>query len=103
MRWCIGEPLAFAALCKLSTNRLRDCTQSTLVPVAELLKLQVPVLRKLDPPLARHLEKMDIPCFFAISWFITWFSHDVPLYPEVGIFPTVPDLCCICVVDLPIV
>jgi len=79
----LGESLAFAVLCELTTIRLRDCTQSTLEPVAELLKLQIPILRKLDPSLAKHLENMKIPCYFAISWFITWFSHDVPHFHEV--------------------
>ena len=82
-RSIVGESLAFAVLCKLTIVRLRDCTQSTLEPVAELLKLQVPILRKLDPPLAKHLENTKIPCYFAISWFITWFSHDVPHFQEV--------------------
>ena len=70
-------------MCQLTKIRLKDCTQSTLEPVAELLKLQIPILQKRDPALARHLEKMNIPCYFAISWFITWFSHDVPHFPEV--------------------
>lgn len=78
----LGEALAFRCLCKLSNVRLRDCTKSTLEPVAELLNLQVPILVKLDPVLGKHVERMDIPCYFAISWFITWFSHDVPHFHE---------------------
>lgn len=64
--------------------RLRDCTRQTLDPVAELLKLQVPILQRLDHTLTRHIEKMKIPCYFAISWFITWFSHDVFQFQEVN-------------------
>eukprot|EP00210_Caulerpa_lentillifera_P005148 g4920.t1 len=78
----LGEASAFKVLCKLSNNRLRDCTRSTLEPVAELLNLQVPILKRLDPVLGKHVERMDIPCYFAISWFITWFSHDVPHFHE---------------------
>lgn len=31
-----------------------------------------------DPELHRHIEGSGIPPFFALSWFITWFAHNVP-------------------------
>lgn len=27
---------------------------------------------------------MGVPCFFSLSWFITWFSHDVHNLPDVA-------------------
>eukprot|EP00803_Ostreobium_quekettii_P009519 evm.model.scf_2609.1 EVM.evm.TU.scf_2609.1 scf_2609:18306-20930(+) len=73
----VGERLAFPLLHRLSTSHLRDCTRPTLEPVAELLQLQVPILDMADRQLARLLEGMQLPCYFALSWYITWFSHDV--------------------------
>ena len=49
-----------------------------------LLELQVPILAMTDPGLARVLEGMQIPCYFALSWYITWFSHDVQTLTEVA-------------------
>eukprot|EP00803_Ostreobium_quekettii_P011044 evm.model.scf_763.6 EVM.evm.TU.scf_763.6 scf_763:49464-53228(+) len=80
----VGERLAFPILCRLATCHLRDCTRPTLEPVAELLQLQVPILDMTDRPLARVLEGMQVPCYFALSWYITWFSHDVKSLTEVA-------------------
>ena len=31
-----------------------------------------------DPELHEHIMESGIPPFFALSWFITWFAHNVP-------------------------
>jgi hypothetical protein len=78
-----GEPAAFEMLCQLSTGHLRDATRSSLDPVIELLGLMGPIVAAADEELANHLSKQGLPPFFALSWFITWFSHDLADFGEV--------------------
>lgn len=52
--------------------------------VVELLSLLFPLLRRLDAPLAAHLEEAGLgegPPIFALAWLITWFAHGVPALP----------------------
>lgn len=78
-----GEPAAFDMLCSLSTGHLRDATRSTLDPVIELLGLMGPIVAAADEELASYLSKQGLPPFYALSWFITWFSHDLADFGEV--------------------
>lgn len=78
-----GEPAAFDMLCHLATGHLRDATRSSLDPVIELLGLMGPIVAAADPELASYLAKQGLPPFYALSWFITWFSHDLADFGEV--------------------
>lgn len=78
-----GEPAAFDMLCQLSTGHLRDATRSSLDPVIELLGLMGPIVAAADEELANFLSKQGLPPFYALSWFITWFSHDLSDFGEV--------------------
>ena len=52
--------------------------------VVELLSLLFPLLRRLDAPLAAHLEEAGLgegPPIFALAWLITWFAHGVSALP----------------------
>jgi uncharacterized membrane protein YGL010W len=52
--------------------------------VVELLGLLLPLLRRLDAPLAAHLEAAGLgegPPVFALAWVLTWFAHGVPELP----------------------
>lgn len=43
----------------------------------ELLGLLLPVLREIDRPLHAHIESTGVPPYFALSWYITWFAHNL--------------------------
>lgn len=79
----VGERLAFPLLCKIATCQLRDCTRPNLDAVTELLTLINPIVEMADPEVAKLLQVMGVPCYFSLSWFITWFSHDVHSLPDV--------------------
>ena len=52
--------------------------------MVELLGLLLPLLRRLDAPLAAHLEAAGLgegPPIFALAWLLTWFAHGVPALP----------------------
>lgn len=78
-----GEAPAFTMLCRLSTGHLRDATRPSLDPVIELLGLMAPILEAADPQLAAFVEAQGLPPFYALSWFITWFAHDLGDFGEV--------------------
>lgn len=46
-------------------------------PVLELLQLLWPLLQHTDKELAQTLTSLGMPPYFALSWYITWFAHDV--------------------------
>jgi hypothetical protein len=71
-----GELPAFDMLCRLATGHLH--------PVIELLGLMQLIVREADSELAAFLEQQGLPPFYALSWFITWFSHDLSQFGEVS-------------------
>lgn len=78
-----GELPAFDLLCRLATGHLRDATRPSLDPVIELLGLMQLIVREADSELANFLERQGLPPFYALSWYITWFSHDLSQFGEV--------------------
>ncbi|KAK9861427.1 hypothetical protein WJX84_012159 [Apatococcus fuscideae] len=79
----IGERPAFLVLRCLMTNHLRDFTRPTLEPVMELLELLMPLLEQADLELYRHVSSSGAPPYFALSWLITWFAHNVPALDQI--------------------
>lgn len=73
----MGDKAAYQTLTHLSLCQLRDCTRSTLDAVLELLGLLMPILREADEEVYEQLAATEVPPFFALGWFITWFAHSV--------------------------
>ncbi|MEW5309669.1 MAG: hypothetical protein WDW38_001538 [Sanguina aurantia] len=71
----VGERDASPLLAVLASVHLRDCTRPSIDAVLELLGMLFPILAAVDPQLAQHLQDADLMPYFALSWFITWFSH----------------------------
>ena len=44
----------------------------------ELLGLLLPILEGVDRPLHAHIEASGVQPFFGLSWYITWFAHNLP-------------------------
>jgi Rab-GTPase-TBC domain len=76
-----GEHSAYRMLTKLATCHLRDCTRPSLDAVTESLTLLYPILQVADPELYNYIIGLEEPAlevpYFALSWHMTWFSHDV--------------------------
>jgi len=76
-----GEPSAYRMMTRLATCHLRDCTRPNLDAVTESLTLLYPILQVADPELYEYIIGLQEPAlevpYFALSWHMTWFSHDV--------------------------
>lgn len=77
-----GEPAAYRLLRALAACHLRDCTRPDLAAATETLRLLYPILEQCDTELYRYLLGLQEPAlevpYFALSWYMTWFAHDVP-------------------------
>ena len=58
-------------------TRLKDFMGPDLSKPLDLLQLIYPLLRGSDPDLYKYMETSEVGTVFALSWFLTWFSHDV--------------------------
>lgn len=73
----VGEGCAYLLLKRLVCTQLRDNTRVCLQAVTDSLQLIHPILSGKDPQLAAHLQRAQLPPYFALSWVITWFSHNI--------------------------
>ena len=70
--------LASAVLLRISGHHLRDCLQTNFVPLQTALRCTIfPLIAVLDPAVHAHLYQCDMEPFFALSWVLTWFAHEV--------------------------
>lgn len=83
-----GELPAHRLLRALAACHLRDCTRPDLAAATETLRLLYPILQQCDPELHEHIMALQEPAlevpYFALSWYMTWFAHDVPSLPQIA-------------------
>jgi len=74
----MGMTLACQVLLQMSQQHLRDPMRADFLQLQTALKLVLmPMIAAFDGEVHSHLYDCDMEPFFAISWIITWFSHDV--------------------------
>lgn len=71
------DHLSFALSEIVSINFLADYMQPDFETVSKTMSLLMTILRIADKQVHRHLVKASLEPFFATSWLITWFAHDV--------------------------
>ncbi|KAJ1940844.1 GTPase-activating protein gyp8, partial [Linderina pennispora] len=62
---------------------VRDAMGSNLDHVLQQLQLLYVLLQQTCPKVHRVLTELDVPPFFAISWVLTWFAHDVASFDDI--------------------
>jgi len=72
-----GEDVAFPMLQHLVKHHLRDCTRIDLTPVLESLEFVFHLLKQADAELHDYIRSTGLPPHFAISWRLTWFTHEI--------------------------
>lgn len=74
----MGLDLPSKVLLKISRSHLRDSLRSDFVRLSSALRLIImPLIGAFDSEVHSHLLHCQIEPFFALSWIITWFSHDI--------------------------
>ncbi|GAA5997788.1 GTPase-activating protein GYP8 [Rhodotorula paludigena] len=71
------EELVIASTERLSLHRIRDNMGSGLEPTLGYLKLVDRIVEQADPELYRIINQAASMPFFALSWALTLFSHDL--------------------------
>ncbi|EFA83119.1 RabGAP/TBC domain-containing protein [Heterostelium album PN500] len=71
-----NEPTSFRLLERLSLNHISDCMKPSFAEVSKILNLLFPLLLLMDKDVYRFLIDSNVQPMFAISWIITWFSHN---------------------------
>lgn len=83
-----GEGSAHAMLHKMVRCQLRDCTRSTIDPALRTLRLLYPILKHADRELYDFIKSLNEPAletpYFALSWYMTWFAHDVDSLEDIA-------------------
>lgn len=80
----VGEAMGYRLLVHLTGCQLRDCTRPSLDAVLEQLPMIVYILKQADAELAQYILKAGILPYFALSWYITWFAHEVQSLPQIA-------------------
>ena len=74
-----GFEMATSILYQLSQSHFRDCMRHNFAQLQIVMRLTIfPLLSYLDSEVHEHLVRSDMmEPYFALSWIITWFSHDI--------------------------
>eukprot|EP00042_Codosiga_hollandica_P043954 m.424970 g.424970 ORF g.424970 m.424970 type:complete len:361 (+) comp56680_c0_seq17:3-1085(+) len=73
----VGDEAAFHMTEALVIAHFRDCMGANLSGVVAQLDLIFPLLAAVDAELAAFIRRSEVPPHFALSWVMTWFSHDL--------------------------
>ena len=85
-----NEPQAFACFHLFIKKYLRGFFQKdNSAAIQEYLALFQIVITYIDPVLSSHLDSLGfVPDLYAISWFLTMFTHILPLYQVLQLWDT---------------
>jgi hypothetical protein len=73
-----GLDVPAAVLGQVSLGHLRDCLRPNFSHLQVALRLTIfPLIALMDPQVHEHLFHCDMEPFFALSWVITWFAHEI--------------------------
>lgn len=74
----IGLDLPSAVLSRLSSTHFRDAMRSNFMQLQTAIRLLLmPLISYFDREVHEFLLDCDMEPYFALSWIITWFSHDI--------------------------
>lgn len=82
----LGEELAFHVVNKLSKSHLNIYMEKTMEATSDELEFIPILLDKESPSLGMFLRQSGVGTIFSLSWVITWFSHVLRNYDNVGRF-----------------
>lgn len=80
----LGEERSFTILDSITKTHLREFLEPTMEKTSILLELIPLIIEKEDEQLFAFLERSGVGTIFALSWVLTWFSHVLKNYDNVG-------------------
>jgi len=78
------DQLAFQLAEAACVNYLSDFMSENFEIISKIMYLILNIIETVDPPLFLFLKQSKIEPFFATSWFLTWFSHDIHNHSDLG-------------------
>lgn len=72
-----SEDMSVSILYTLARKTLAPLFESTLYPTLDIINGIFKVIEKVDPELFDFIKRSSVTPDFALSWVLTWFSHNV--------------------------
>ena len=73
-----GLGITKSALYKLSLSHFREPMRDSFHEITCVLRVSIfPLMARFDPQVHDYLIEANMEPFFALSWVLTWFSHDI--------------------------
>ncbi|ORX49526.1 RabGAP/TBC [Hesseltinella vesiculosa] len=79
----LGKKAAIPAAENVALFFVRDAMLDSFEPVSKQLRLMVSIVEYEDPSLMHYLETHGIMPYYALSWLLTWFSHDMTDFSKI--------------------
>ncbi|KAG1023709.1 hypothetical protein G6F26_006577 [Rhizopus arrhizus] len=79
----LGKKAAIPAAENVALFFLRDAMMDSLEPISKQLRLMSSIIEYEDSELTSFLERCNVMPYYAISWILTWFSHDFEKYEKI--------------------
>lgn len=79
-----NDNLAFAVADRMSTRFLSDYLKPDFEVVSKMMRILFVILKVADRQLHQFLHDAKMEPFFATSWLLTWFSHDLKSVDEIA-------------------
>lgn len=74
----VGLELSSKVLYQVSLSHFREPMNTNFLQLQTAMRMVLfPLLRIMDPEVHAHLYGCGMEPFFALSWLLTWFSHDI--------------------------
>lgn len=71
------DHLAFAAAERVAQSFMPDFMQENFDVICKFMKIMLVIIKIEDRQLHKHFVAARMEPFFATSWLLTWFSHDI--------------------------
>jgi hypothetical protein len=76
------DHIAFALTEVVTRDFISDYMNADFEVVGKAMKMLFVIIKASDSTLYRFLTNAKVEPFFATSWLLTWFSHDLPLISD---------------------
>jgi len=80
----LGEEAAFQVVNAISLSHLKEFMEKTMEKTSAILEIIPLILKEEDPDFYQFLKQSRAGTIYSLSWVITWYSHILRRYKNVG-------------------